>query len=274
MADFAKFSINNHTYDVKDTVARGDIANLQTSKEDAANKVTSIDSSSTDTEFPSAKAVYDAIKNNDLFVEITYGSTTVAEIDAILANGQFPYLYFNNTLMLYSIGNATHYAFASIYCHSGLTIYGAVITKGTGTWSYYGYPLTTVLSSASTHQQFPTAKAVYDYASPKLYRHKITIYYDDQGDAAQVAFSVILSRSTAYTTADAATMLTDLKGLTFAASGSFDSTGGDTCRLVTVEIESTMNIATIGYDMNAFTMDDRSWAPNDIDTLTDIVEAL
>ena len=40
-----------------------DIADLQSGKEDKSNKVTSLSSSSTDTQYPSAKCVYDIVGN-------------------------------------------------------------------------------------------------------------------------------------------------------------------------------------------------------------------
>lgn len=55
--------------------------------EDTANKVTSISSSSTDTQYPSAKCVYNAIPN------ITYGTTDLTPGVSELAEGTF-YFYF------------------------------------------------------------------------------------------------------------------------------------------------------------------------------------
>lgn len=50
-------------------------------KEDNANKVTSLSSSSTDTQYPSAKAVYDAINNDNGFI-------TEATIDELIKYGE------------------------------------------------------------------------------------------------------------------------------------------------------------------------------------------
>ena len=52
-----------------------------TGKEDKSNKVTSLSSSSTDTQYPSAKAVYDAINNDNGFI-------TEATIDELIKYGE------------------------------------------------------------------------------------------------------------------------------------------------------------------------------------------
>jgi hypothetical protein len=56
MADISQIKIGDTTYDIKDTTAR---QSMQTT----ANKVTSLSSSSTDTQYPSAKCVYDLVGN-------------------------------------------------------------------------------------------------------------------------------------------------------------------------------------------------------------------
>lgn len=48
--------------------------------ESKTNKVTSLSSSSTDTEYPTAKAVYDAIQNSGGYVEDCYFDATTKEI--------------------------------------------------------------------------------------------------------------------------------------------------------------------------------------------------
>ena len=50
MADITKITVGNTTYNVKDASA-----------EKSSNKVTSVSSSSTDTQYPSAKCVYDLV---------------------------------------------------------------------------------------------------------------------------------------------------------------------------------------------------------------------
>jgi len=55
------------------------IANLTTNKEDKTNKVTSLSSSSTDTEYPSAKAVYDTINNKFFYISISSANVTTTK---------------------------------------------------------------------------------------------------------------------------------------------------------------------------------------------------
>ena len=57
MADLSQLAVNGTTYDLKDSTARTGL----NSKENTTNKVTSLSSSSTDTQYPSAKCVYDII---------------------------------------------------------------------------------------------------------------------------------------------------------------------------------------------------------------------
>lgn len=52
MSDISKITVGNTTYNVKDASA-----------EKSSNKVTSVSSSSTDTQYPSAKCVYDLVGN-------------------------------------------------------------------------------------------------------------------------------------------------------------------------------------------------------------------
>ena len=57
MADISKITYGNTTWDLKDSTARSGLSG----KESSSNKVTSLSSSSTDTQYPSAKCVYDII---------------------------------------------------------------------------------------------------------------------------------------------------------------------------------------------------------------------
>ena len=57
MADISKITYGSTTWDLKDATARSGLSG----KEATSNKVTSLSSSSTDTQYPSAKCVYDLI---------------------------------------------------------------------------------------------------------------------------------------------------------------------------------------------------------------------
>ena len=60
MADISKLTdLNGDEYDIKDATARTSL----TGKEDTSNKVTSLSSASTNTQYPSAKCMYDILGN-------------------------------------------------------------------------------------------------------------------------------------------------------------------------------------------------------------------
>ena len=57
MADISKITFDNNTWNIKDATARSDLLG----KESTSNKTTTLSSTSTDTQYPSAKCVYDII---------------------------------------------------------------------------------------------------------------------------------------------------------------------------------------------------------------------
>ena len=57
MADISSITFGENTWNLKDSTARSGL----TGKENVTNKVTSLSASSTDTQYPSAKCVYDII---------------------------------------------------------------------------------------------------------------------------------------------------------------------------------------------------------------------
>lgn len=59
MTDISKLSDGTTTYNIKDSTARSSLIN----KQDTVNLVTSISANSTDSQYPSAKCVYDLIGN-------------------------------------------------------------------------------------------------------------------------------------------------------------------------------------------------------------------
>ena len=82
--------INDNEYTLKDAAAESEIISLDTRKENVANKVTSIDSDSTNTEYPSAKCVYDAINANPLFYPTTYQVSTCSDVYTAIQAGKIP----------------------------------------------------------------------------------------------------------------------------------------------------------------------------------------
>ena len=184
--------VNENEYTIKDATARSRIDDLYAIKESLANKVTSIDSDSTDTEYPSAKCVYDAIQvNSGLFVEITYGSTSSADIDAILAAGKYPYLYYGSRLYIYT-SSTTYYHMFNAFTEVGSVIwYGVNVLRSSSAYSQVIISQSNSIDSSSSNSQIPSAKAVYDFVTGyavKLYRHNITITYAaEPGDAIYVS---------------------------------------------------------------------------------------
>ena len=142
---------------------------LTTSLQPQSARVTSISSSSTDTQYPSAKCVYDALQNvgGGLF-ECTYNSTTYAEITQALSDGKLPYFIRNNNCYYYAFAYSSTYYFGSFPTSSGTNILNRISVNSSNVWSnvvvYYELQTNRVtsISSSSTDTQYPSAKCVYD----------------------------------------------------------------------------------------------------------------
>ena len=137
--------------------------------ENISNKVTSISASSTDTQYPSAKCVYDAIlnSNTELYV-CTYGTTTHTEVEQALSDGKLPICIYNygGSDGLYILHTASVPFVFETRIGSNTTY--TLILRVDDSWSRYGttyqdtnYRVTSI-SSASTNTQYPSAKCVYD----------------------------------------------------------------------------------------------------------------
>lgn len=100
-------------------------------KEDASNKVTSLTAQSTDTQYPSAKCVYDALQGVDAKPTRIYNE---AETDALDDKGQ---LFKSSMQGNYLTRDGTN-TYTYVGSESG-TYYGIAQTKYnyTGSWSYY-----------------------------------------------------------------------------------------------------------------------------------------
>lgn len=170
--------VNENDYTIKDAAAWSRIDDLYAIKESLANKVTGIDQDSTDTEYPSAKCVYDAIQaNSGLFVEITYGTTTSAAIDAILAAGKYPYLYNGSRLYIYASTTAYYHMFTAFTEVGSVIWYGINVLRSSSAYSQVIISQSNSIDGGSTNSQIASAKAVYDFVSggyqKKLYKHDI-----------------------------------------------------------------------------------------------------
>ena len=105
------------------TVMSGGVYDALLTKEDVANKVTTIDAASTDSQYPSAKAVYDTLLTKE---DVTNKVTT---IDAASTDKQYP---------------------------SAKVVYDTLLTKENITNKV------TIVDATATDDQYPSAKAVYD----------------------------------------------------------------------------------------------------------------
>ena len=123
----------------------------------------SISEASTNDEYATAKAVWDLMSeldNNNIFVAV-YGQTTNAEIMEAYEAGNILFarqgnaLFPCNAALLASsarFGGTVSGSLVQIYCQDNV-------------WSRETIGRTQTISSESTHEQYPTAKAVYDYVS-------------------------------------------------------------------------------------------------------------
>ena len=167
-------------------------ANLKpklTGKEDKSNKVTSITSSSTDIQYPSAKAVYNALQNNSgssaVLINSTESETSIVNKLYSLINDDYSYkqpgIFIEDEHMSSDV-ICTIFYFATIQKLDDSTdIFGFLgnagfkiftVDKNTHTFTtmnaYYsdifenaGNKVTTI-SSSSSDDEYPSAKAVYN----------------------------------------------------------------------------------------------------------------
>ena len=102
---------------------------LKENKEDLANKVTTLDSNSTDTQYPSAKTVYDELVKKSDKTTITTSTETTANI-ALADNTEFIFTEELEELEISLPQNATEPYICSVVFNSGETPTGVVYTTG------------------------------------------------------------------------------------------------------------------------------------------------
>ena len=124
-------------------------------KEDVANKVTTIDAASTDNQYPSAKVVYDTLLTKENV------NNKVTTIDAASTNDQYPSAkaVYNTLLTKEDAANKVTTIDAASTDNqypSAKVVYDTLLTK-----ENVDNKVTTV-DAASTDNQYPSAKAVYD----------------------------------------------------------------------------------------------------------------
>ena len=102
---------------------------LKNSKEDSANKVTTLDSNSTDEQYPSAKCVYDELDKKLDKTTITTSTETTASI-TLADNTEFIFTAELEELEIALPQNATEPYICSVVFNSGETPTGVVYTTG------------------------------------------------------------------------------------------------------------------------------------------------
>ena len=136
--------------------------------EENKNKVKTISSSSTDTQYPSAKAVYEALQNvggGSSVFEAIYGETTYDELVAAVKAKKHVICFYNNRV--YNLCNYQEGMDIFFSCVTS-AVYTVMCAVANGKWtaSQYNFENTvykvTSLSDKSTDTQYPSAKAVYD----------------------------------------------------------------------------------------------------------------
>ena len=136
-------------------------------KEDKTNKVTSLSASSTNTQYPSAKCVYDAISaSRDIFVA-TYGSTSYADILGAVNSGKITFCkHSGGQLYTFRVEDFDGIHFVSI--DSALNTIRRVTVASDNTWSsddvnfIPSSVIDTSISSSSLDTHVPSSKCVYD----------------------------------------------------------------------------------------------------------------
>lgn len=148
-----------------------------TSIEINTNKVTSLSVSSTDTQYPSAKAAYTLATNSKtIIVKVTAGSTITADktfsvISSAMNNGRIVAALYMNCVMLpvaFYDSSTSEISFAAVQPASGYTTLKKLKCTSENVWSYSEYKLehrdnlVTSISADSTNTQYPSAKTVYN----------------------------------------------------------------------------------------------------------------
>ena len=144
------------------------------------NKVTALDDTVTDIQYPSAKAVYDALSNagGTIYVNLSIASDgetitadkTFTEIKAAIDSGKSVFVQLNSAYLSVLLVSDQEITFASIVTQYRVVDVKAacIVCRADDSWNFYTQKLEnpshkcTALSADSTDTQYPSAKAVYD----------------------------------------------------------------------------------------------------------------
>ena len=131
-----------------------------TGLEETANKVTSMNAQSTDTQYPSAKAVYDAIQTSQTATTYTAGTNVqindneISATDTTYTAGSNITIDANNNNAIAATTGAISNGATTLV--TGGTVYTALADKEDASNKV------TSMNAQSTDTQYPSAKAVYD----------------------------------------------------------------------------------------------------------------
>lgn len=281
--------VNENDYTIKDAAAWSRIDDLYAIKESLANKVTSIDQDSTDTEYPSAKCVYDALENSQLFFKCVFRQTLYQDIANAITAGKIPYLIHDSILMFlctYNIpasGTNRYVDFGFGFNADDGNLLGRIRVNYQETWSFLRFVKTQTIDSASTNSQLPTAKSVYDALQARtLYWHDIML--NKASGSSEPDFSVrvrlLLTSNTQITSATAfRDVMVNSQGryVPIAASGSAYNSSNERINVLQVSAEElsfsyvgTMTFYGINENLGAWETRTMTCTNNDF-SVTDTV---
>ena len=177
------------TDDSQHTVMSGGVYDALLTKEDVANKVTTIDATSTDDQYPSAKVVYDALLTKE---DVNNKVTT---IDAASTDKQYPSakVVYDTLLTKENVANKVttiDVTSTDDQYPSAKVVYDTLLTK-----EDVANKVTTI-DAASTDKQYPSAKVVYDTLLTKEnVNNKVTTIdvtaTDDQYPSAKAVYDAL-----------------------------------------------------------------------------------
>lgn len=142
--------------------------------EKTANKVTTLNASSNDTQYPSAKCVYDAINAAGNVFYAVYGTTTYNEVLAAYNAGKVVFVYTDTYVYKAYKKSTTTIYFYALYGSGKIPDTFRTIKLDSSGWGGLDVgtiqlkKLVTSIGPSSTDEQYPSAKATYDAIRPDM----------------------------------------------------------------------------------------------------------
>ncbi len=162
---------------------------------------TSISSSSTDTQIPSAKLLYDQLllKQPNLFYECTYGSTTYAAITTAVNSGLIPYVKYSGVVYFYSYSaassNVNYHYFAGSYYTSLRRTY---VREDTNAWANSSGTAQTTTNKKSVPQTSSLTTYYPDFSYINNYEHQLKVTFTHGSGGSGTADKTYTDINTAY----------------------------------------------------------------------------